>query len=612
MYAPDVFLQARHNKLEEKYKLISCIGEGRGCMVYKVENKESGQTYVCKLLMKMEHEPKALLKEIEMLKKLDHPNIVKIFEILEDEEALFLILELCHGGDLCDKICDEGHLSEQVTRVVMRQILDALAYCHAMKVAHRDVKPENFLLVMQDPKCLTLRLTDFGISTAIRPNNMSSSMRSFEWSSFCEAKQEGLGSMPYMAPEVFMHKPSKHGENSLKCDMWSAGVVLYFALSGEFPYGNDPHVTPERICSGKPVEFPDEFFQDVSEDAKDLIRSLLTHDVDERLSAQQALEHRWFRGDGAAFEEPYELPGGADSREASIEGSPRKAALFLLQSLRCWRKKMPLLRWAIAAMAGQLPEDCETQRLAKTIYKMFSDGSGALKNERLVDALVDAQAEAAANHISDAVSVTSTKSSGRSWKSMLQEGELSGKEIKRKIHNDMTSVFKRLASVSETPTCEESPRSESPSSSSHYDTMEEISDLVGSLDGKKSGKVQYTLLVAALLPEHVYCDDLRISEVFQVFDVRKRGRIRPQDLRVALQCPRGHKGHFSQMVQKCDRDGDGAIDLAEFRAMVRGEIGSQSQTPAGITPPNKTPSERAGFWGRLGQGTARNVSLVTL
>lgn len=585
-FTPDVFLQARHKKLCEKYDMRACIGEGSGCAVYTVESKDNGRLYACKWLNKVDHDPKSLLKEIEMLKKLDHPNIVRLFDVLEDDAALYLILELCQGGDLCDKITTAGHLSEQDARIVMRQILDALAFCHANKVVHRDVKPENFLLTTQDPACLTLKLADFGVSTAIRPANIMSS-QSREWPSFCVGAHEGAGSMPYMAPEMFSDLSSTDGVRSMKCDLWSAGALLFVALSGQYPFGDKAKKTPQMICSGKPVEFAGECWNGISEDAKDLIRKLMNHDIDKRLTAQQALQHSWFRDADTGLEH-------------MLEESPSRAAGMLLTALRSWRKKPELRRWAIAAMARQLPEDHETQRLAKTVYKIFSDSSNTLRCEHLVDILADAQTELAGTMAaSDSVSVSS-KGSARSWKSMIKEGDVTGKDVKKKlkeVRNDTFSIFRRFASLSDTPVAE-SPFPETPFSVKSNDTApEDLASLVSAVDGNKNGVVQYTLLVAALLPEHAYCDDLRISEVFQLFDVRGRGHIRPQDLRAALQCPKGHPGRFSQMVHDCDQSGDGTINLAEFRAMVRGEVSSHNQTPSGRTPANRTLGDRKCFAG---------------
>lgn len=257
------------------------------------------------------------------------------------------------------------------------------------------------------------------------------------------------------------------------------------------------------------------------------------------------------------------------------------------------RRKPELRRWAIAAMARQLPEDDETQRLARTIYKMFIDSSNTLRCDRLVEALSDAQADVAAGHISDCTSVNS-QGSVRSWTAMLLQGDATRKEVKKKLKEvryDTISIFRRLANLPETPTCD-SPFVNTPSSMSPQESpTEDLASLVSAVDGTKSGTVQYTLLVAALMPQRAYCDDLRISEVFQIFDVRGRGHIMPQDLRVALQCPKGHPGRFSQMVHECDCDGDGCISLAEFRSMVRGEV-----PPHGPATTGRTPSDRRSPW----------------
>jgi hypothetical protein len=349
-YATDVFLQARHKTLEERYDIVACIGHGRGCAVYTVENKQSGRVYACKWLNKIDHETKDLLKETEMLKKLDHPNINKLIEILEDEKALFLILELCYGGDLCEKIAESG-LDEKAAKIVMRQVLGALAFCHEKKVVHRDVKPENLLLETEDPKCLKVKLADFGISTAIHHRFDSGSR---EWPSFCQVGHDGSGSTPYMAPEMFQHRGSglTDNEHSTKCDVWSAGVLLYVMLSGYYPYGDD-YSTPARICSGELVEFSEDRWQHVSEDAKDLIRSLMQHDVEKRPAAHQALEHQWFHSPESTSDYP-----GFDAT-FFVEHSPNELAHILLQKLRKWRKMPQLRRWAIAAMARNLTGDYE-------------------------------------------------------------------------------------------------------------------------------------------------------------------------------------------------------------------------------------------------------------
>jgi hypothetical protein len=159
-YAPDVFAQVHHKELEDKYNIVDWIGNGSGCSVCVIQNKDTNMMYACKCMDKVDHEKNTLLKEIEILKKLDHPNIVKLYETLESEDTLFLIMELCHGGDLFDRIRTHGTLSEEDARTVMRQALGSIAFCNANNVVHSDVKPENFLLESSDPNSLKVKLSD--------------------------------------------------------------------------------------------------------------------------------------------------------------------------------------------------------------------------------------------------------------------------------------------------------------------------------------------------------------------------------------------------------------------------------------------------------------------
>eukprot|EP00913_Durusdinium_trenchii_P022938 g21539.t1 len=153
------------------------------------------QYYACKVLHKAEQDSSALRAEIKNLRMLDHPNVVRLYEVNEDAEAVFLLMEYCCGGDLFSLVTEshEGRVSEKVARSFAEQMLSALAYCHSMGIVHRDVKPENFLLegiVEKDASLATLKLADFGIATHIR---------------CAESHSEGQvnGSVPYMAPELF-------------------------------------------------------------------------------------------------------------------------------------------------------------------------------------------------------------------------------------------------------------------------------------------------------------------------------------------------------------------------------------------------------------------------
>jgi Ca2+-binding EF-hand superfamily protein len=250
----------------------------------------------------------------------------------------------------------------------------------------------------------------------------------------------------------------------------------------------------------------------------------MNHDVDLRLTAQQALEHEWFRSESAFV------------MSSSLGRKSDQLAQTLLTNLLAWEEKSAFLRWTIVAMARQLSADCEARQVADLAYQMFSDASNTLTCEQLANSLAKARLENA--------SVSSKDSAKKRFKNRI-------KEVKHAFRNVLSGL----------------PRSEH--QQSHGGVHAELKSLVSTVDAENKGIVDYTLLVAAMLPRDFYCDDDRISEAFKLFDIRGCGRIRPQDLRTALKC-RDFPGRFSQMVHDCDLDGDGCINLADFSAMVHG------------------------------------------
>jgi len=172
----DAFIHCWHRKLSDTYQdynMVNLIGEGRNGAVFIVQHKISEQYYACKVLHKAEQDSSALRAEIKNLRMLDHPHLVRLYEVNEDAEAVFLLMEYCSGGDLFSLVTEspEGRLPEKTARSFAEQMLSALQYCHSIGIVHRDVKPENFLLegaVGEDASTATLKLADFGIATHIR------------------------------------------------------------------------------------------------------------------------------------------------------------------------------------------------------------------------------------------------------------------------------------------------------------------------------------------------------------------------------------------------------------------------------------------------------------
>lgn len=154
--------------------------------------------------------------EIEILKQLDHPNIVKMMDVFEDEKYWCIVMELLKGGELFDEILLRDHFSEFEAREATKSLIDAIHYCHELGIMHRDIKPENLLIADKAQGISSLKLADFGLSRALDPDTMASTV---------------CGTPGYISPEIIDKQP--YGK---QCDNWSIGVVTYILLSGVPPF----------------------------------------------------------------------------------------------------------------------------------------------------------------------------------------------------------------------------------------------------------------------------------------------------------------------------------------------------------------------------------------
>lgn len=572
-WAPErASVQSWHQKLSETYNgynMVNMIGEGRHGAVFIVQHRVSEKYYACKLLYKRDHKPDELQSEIDMLRRLDHPNIVRLTETNEDADAVFLLMELCHGGDLFGRISDEGHLPEGVARTFARQMFKALAYCHAKGIAHHDIKPENFLLETEDPDCLMLKLADFGIATSIRPSKLASTTAS---------ESEVKGSIPYMAPERFLRRwdslvvaSHAEGQSLAAGDAWSSGIVLYVMLSGDLPYGESVNA----ICSGQPPDFSAEVWKTVSEEAVDLIKRLLCPDVEKRWTAQQALAHPWF-GDGTDST----LPVGHTERH--------QLARAVVQSLRRWRQFPKLKRIAMAAIAKRLEAEHPALRLAQAAYDVFSTSLDKLRCEEFIHALNGDLCEAMAAPGDSAASFGEAPQPFQPLGSAAPTPEAPQTRTGLHVRRAVKGMMGRLRKLAEDTPLGSSP-SESPGMAMPGDdlvSLTELRCLVESLDGVKNGTVDFTLLVAAMLQPEALADETLVAEAFGMFDFRKRGGISADDLltymRTAMSSKDANAKRFSEMIAEFDLNDDGVLDLAEWRAMLQGR-GVRDGTP--VTSP---------------------------
>ncbi|CAD8206359.1 unnamed protein product [Paramecium octaurelia] len=270
----ELFVNLKKQSITKVYTLGQVLGQGAFGKVWKVTHKTTGLIRAMKQIRKSElikEDEQKMFSEMNLLKNLYHPNIVKLYELYQDSNNYYLITEYLSGGELFERIKKMNSFTEKRASDLMRQILMAIVYCHEKKIVHRDLKPENVLFSGTEPDAL-LKIIDFGCS---RRFNSQKNMT------------KRLGTPYYIAPEVLNHNYNE------KCDVWSCGVILYILLCGYPPFtGKNENEIFEKVKIGK-FKFPIEEWDSISREAKSLIQRMLQVDVTSRYSASQALSDPW-------------------------------------------------------------------------------------------------------------------------------------------------------------------------------------------------------------------------------------------------------------------------------------------------------------------------------
>ncbi|XP_061742005.1 MAP/microtubule affinity-regulating kinase 3-like isoform X13 [Nerophis ophidion] len=267
------------------YRLLKTIGKGNFAKVKLARHILTGREVAIKIIDKTQLNPNSLQKlfrEVRIMKILNHPNIVKLFEVIETERTLYLVMEYASGGEVFDYLVAHGRMKEKEARAKFRQIVSAVQYCHQKHIVHRDLKAENLLLDAD----MNIKIADFGFSNEFTLGN--------KLDTFC-------GSPPYAAPELFQGKKYDGPE----VDVWSLGVILYTLVSGSLPFdGQNLKELRERVLRGK-YRIP--FY--MSTDCENLLKRFLVLNPAKRGTLEQIMRDRWIN---AGFEEdelkPYVEP----------------------------------------------------------------------------------------------------------------------------------------------------------------------------------------------------------------------------------------------------------------------------------------------------------------
>ena len=254
------------------YSIVKDLGHGSYGQVKKVKNKQLNEIRAMKITNKKSDSSKY---EIEILRKISHPNITNIFEIFADSKKYYVIMEFLEGGELFEAITSIGSFTEASACKVMKQILSAVFYLHSNHIVHRDLKPENIMLT-QKPKNgnYQIKLIDFGTAKIFKPGKK---MNKF------------IGTSYYIAPEVLKERYDE------KCDVWSCGVILFILLCGYPPFNGNTNVDIFHAIQNQNPIFGGEEWEDITPEAKDLIKQMLKKNPNERLTAEMCLRHKWFK-----------------------------------------------------------------------------------------------------------------------------------------------------------------------------------------------------------------------------------------------------------------------------------------------------------------------------
>jgi len=338
----EIFFSIKMTPILDDYDIKRELGEGSYGQVKLGTHKRTGIDRAIKMIKTNEipeEERNAMLKEVSILKSLDHPNIIKMFDMYQDETYYYIVIEYCSGGELFDRVKNNSDgFSEKEAAGYLRQLLSALSYLHARQIVHRDLKAEN-LLFENEKIDANMKLIDFGVSCEYFKG---------------KKLKETLGTPYYIAPEVLLQSYDE------KCDIWSCGVIMYIILCGYPPFsGDDDKEIIENVKKGDFIFDSD--WDGRSEEAKALIRKMLQMNPKKRISASDALKDPW------------------------ITNNNTKPVLkqSVLENLFSFHMNSRFRHAIVTFMASILVSKAEKEELLMAFQALDADGNGVLTIDEL-------------------------------------------------------------------------------------------------------------------------------------------------------------------------------------------------------------------------------------
>ncbi|KAK7278761.1 hypothetical protein RJT34_23797 [Clitoria ternatea] len=341
----DSVLQRKTGSLREFYNLGPKLGQGQFGTTFLCVEKATGKEYACKSILKRklltDEDVEDVRREIQIMHHLaGSVDVISIKEAFEDNVAVHVVMELCAGGELFDRIVERGHYTEKKAAGLARTIVGVIESCHSLGVMHRDLKPENFLFVNQKEES-PLKAIDFGLSAFFKPGEIFSDV---------------VGSPYYVAPEVLR---KRYGPEA---DVWSAGVIIYILLCGVPPFWGESEQEIFEAILHNDLDFSSDPWPSISESAKDLVKKMLVRDPSKRISAHEVLRNPWIQVNGAAPDKPLD-----------------SAVLTRLKQFTAMNK---LKKMALRVIAENLSEE-EIAGLKEMFKTIDTDNSGQITFEEL-------------------------------------------------------------------------------------------------------------------------------------------------------------------------------------------------------------------------------------
>lgn len=359
-YSKKNFILQGSGKFIDNYLKIQELGRGSYAKVFRVQNKKTKDIYACKELAKSKiNDIQKFKNEINIMSKCDHPSIIKLYEIYEDPRYIELVMEQCLGGSLFDRLIkrmeeEDETFSEREAAIIFKQIITGLSYCHNQGICHRDLKMEN-VLFLNDQKNSPIKIIDFGLSQCVEKKKLVQVLTGKNYGDV--VMNAPVGTPHYISPEVL------NGKYNQKCDIWSAGVILFVLLCGYFPFDGDSDNEVYKAIMKKKFVFEDEEWKNISNEAKDLISHMLI-DENKRYSAEEVLKHPWF---AKMAPNPQRLRG---SKKISIK------------QLENYKNSSNFKKFVLTYMATRLKEK-EIQELRRMFLSLDKNKDGTLSVDEI-------------------------------------------------------------------------------------------------------------------------------------------------------------------------------------------------------------------------------------